>query len=208
MLFSLQDCQCFGLPQVILRDLWLTWNKAPRGADPVQKKKKKMLLGSFRRTKHWRQSCPGTGMSTRCSAFWFLPRAPQLKNLTSLFSVVNGGYGKLLASLSFQPVFSSLQPVGINRAAMAYTRVHEERRDPRLHPRRHQFSERGLTFSLNPFRFHLVAEAFAVRLLREAVRAPNSSRALRLLRFESRGWCSSELFPPARWKPVWKRKAL
>lgn len=154
MLFSLQDCQCFGLPQVILRDLWLTWNKAPRGADPVQKKKK-MLLGSFRRTKHWRQSCPGTGMTTRCSAFWFLPRAPQLKNLTSLFSVVNGGYHKLLASLCFQRVFSSLQPVDINRAAMAYTRVNEERRDPRLHPRRHQFSERGLTFSLTPFSFHL-----------------------------------------------------
>lgn len=154
MLFSLQDCQCFGLPQVILRDLWLTWNKAPRGADPVQKKNK-MLLGSFRRTKHWRQSCPGTGMTTRCSAFWFLPRAPQLKNLTSLFSVVNGGYHKLLASLCFQRVFSSLQPVDINRTAMAYTRVNEERRDPRLHPHRHQFSERGLTFSLTPFSFHL-----------------------------------------------------
>lgn len=36
--FSLQDCQCFGLPEVILRDLWLTWNKAPRGADSVWKK--------------------------------------------------------------------------------------------------------------------------------------------------------------------------
>lgn len=35
---SLQDCQCFGLPQVIVRDLWLTWNKAPKGADSVWKK--------------------------------------------------------------------------------------------------------------------------------------------------------------------------
>lgn len=37
--FSLQDCRCFGLPQVIVRDLWLAWNKAPKGADSVWKKK-------------------------------------------------------------------------------------------------------------------------------------------------------------------------
>lgn len=52
----------------------------------------KMLLGSFRRTKHWRQSCPETWASSRNSAFWFLPRASQLKNLTSVFSIVNGRY--------------------------------------------------------------------------------------------------------------------
>lgn len=68
--FSLQDCQCFALPQVILRDLWLTWNKAPKAVDSVWKK---CFLGSFRRTKRWRQSCPEIGVSARNSAFWFLP---------------------------------------------------------------------------------------------------------------------------------------
>lgn len=45
------------------------------------------------------------------------------------------------------------KPIDINRAAMAYAKLNEEGRDPRLHPRRHQCSESGLTFSLNPFRF-------------------------------------------------------
>lgn len=80
--FSLQDCQCFGLPEVILRDLWLTWNKAPKAVASVWKK---CFQGSFRRTKHWRQSCPGTGVSTRNSAFWFLPQASQIQNLNHSF---------------------------------------------------------------------------------------------------------------------------
>lgn len=75
--FSLQDCQCFGLPQVILRYLWLTWNKALKAVDSVWKK---FFQGSFR-TKHWRQSCPDTGVNTRNSAFWFLPQASQIQNL-------------------------------------------------------------------------------------------------------------------------------
>lgn len=89
--FSLQDCQCFGLPQVIQRDLWLTWNKAPKAVDSVWKK---CFQGGFRRTKHWRQSCPETGVNTRNSAFWFLPQASQIQNLTSVFSVANESYGK------------------------------------------------------------------------------------------------------------------
>lgn len=103
--FSLQDCQCFALPQVILRDLWLTWNKAPKAVDSVWKK---CFLGSFRRTKRWRQSCPEIGVSARNSAFWFLPQASRIQNLTSVFSAPNGRCSKPYDSVSFWAVSLSV----------------------------------------------------------------------------------------------------
>lgn len=147
--FSLQDCQCFALPQVILRDLWLTWNKAPKAVDSVWKK---CFLGSFRRTKHWRQSCPEIGVSARNSAFWFLPQASQKQNLNLSFLSSSWviqqalGFGILLNCFLICMILLEL--------AMVYAVVNKQtKRDLCPQTCRHQVSESKLIFFLNLLRF-------------------------------------------------------
>lgn len=147
--FSLQDCQCFAVPQVILRDLWLTWNKAPKAVDSVWKK---CFLGSFRRTKHWRQSCPEIGVSARNSAFWFLPQASQKQNLNLSFLSSSWviqqalGFGILLNCFLICMILLKL--------AMVYAVVNKQtKRDLCPQTCRHQVSESKLIFFLNLLRF-------------------------------------------------------
>lgn len=145
--FSLQDCQCFGLPQVIWKDLWLTWNKTPKAVDSVWKK---CFQGSFRRTKHWRQSCPDTGVSTRNSAFCFLPQASQIQNLC--FFSCKWEMQQTLGFSILQNCF--LICMILLELGMIYTMVSKwTRRDLLLWTCGHQASESKLMFFLNLFRF-------------------------------------------------------